>query len=1153
MPLNENQARVLFLSALERDAGERSAYLDLACGADTELRARVGELLLAHAALGTIQGGPEPAANDVDADAVTEGPGTFIGPYRLLEKIGEGGFGIVYMAEQTEPVRRKVALKILKPGMDTRQVVARFEAERQALALMDHPNIAQVFDGGASPIGRPYFVMELVRGTPITTFCDQNLLSVRQRLALFVTVCHAVQHAHQKGIIHRDLKPSNVMVTLHDDKQVIKVIDFGIAKAVGQQLTEKTLFTNFAQMIGTPPYMSPEQAQMSGLDVDTRSDIYAMGVLLYELLTGTTPFDCERLRTVAFDEIRRIIREEEPPRPSTRLSDLNQAATTASTRRRSDPRRLSQAIRGELDWIVMKCLEKERSRRYETANSLATDLMRYLDNEPVQACPPSVAYRMRVFARRHRKGLMTAALLLAITALGGAMTAWQAIRAASAREAAVQARLALSAANQSAAEERADTVARYLESVNTANALIESGRVHASFGEWAEAEADLSSAVRIRPDHSSGWLTRGDRYARLGLWDMAAADFQRAYELQEPMTVSALHPHALLRFYVGDLAAYRRICARMAARFDRPTDPRVCDELVRACLLADDSVLGPDRLVHLAQSVASAAPSVLHLVGLGTAYYRAGQYETALGRLYEAKASVGDPRWDSTWADSMMAMAHYRLGRPDLARKDLESASAALGRRFVIQSGVSSSDANPSWWYDAHADLAFREATALIEGPNRPDDPRQWLNRGNALFALGRNEEAVASFGRSIEARKNFAPGYARRAETYGRLGQWEKALKDFEHLQSMQPERADANNELAWALATCPDVKYRDPVRSVALAEKAVALASLEATYWNTLGVARYRVGDWPGSVKAALKSMELSRAADVSDWFVLAMAQWRLEQKTRARRLCAHASRRMRGAAKANDQLLRFQSEAVALIGPNEASQAEPVAESSEDPSMYTLLLETDPDASWAYRQRGNVCASLKEWDQAAADFTRATARKPDNPAIWYESAAARLGAGDESGYRRVRAEMLQRFARTKHPQTANTVLYIAVALPAATGEVETMLPLGDLTLAAAPGMPRLRGAVRYRAGQFDAAIRDLNESSKVFPFRAWDWLFLAMAQQQLGKTADAKQSLAKAEEWIERANKNRLAGSGLPWISWHEAVEVDYILREANELIR
>jgi serine/threonine protein kinase/tetratricopeptide (TPR) repeat protein len=422
----------IFCEARERpSAVERAAYLDQACGDDAVLRARVEALLRAEPEVGNfLRGDASPPVLDATADdRVTERPGTVIGPYKLLEQIGEGGFGVVFMAEQQQPIRRKVALKVLKPGMDTRQVVARFEAERQALALMDHPNIAHVYDGGTTASSRPYFVMELVRGVPVTDFCDQNRQSIRERLELFINVCQAVQHAHQKGIIHRDIKPSNVLVTLQDDQPLVKVIDFGIAKATGQQLTDKTLFTNFAQMIGTPLYMSPEQAQMTSLDVDTRSDVYSLGVLLYELLTGTTPFDKERLRTVGYDEIRRIIREEEPPKPSTRISTMGRAATTASANRKSESRKLSQLFRGELDWIVMKALEKDRNRRYETASAFAADVQRYLNDEPVQACPPSAWYRFRKFARRNKTVLMTSTMVACALVVGTAIATWQAIRA----------------------------------------------------------------------------------------------------------------------------------------------------------------------------------------------------------------------------------------------------------------------------------------------------------------------------------------------------------------------------------------------------------------------------------------------------------------------------------------------------------------------------------------------------------------------------------------------------------------------------------------------------------------------------------------------------------------------------------------------------
>jgi WD40 repeat protein/serine/threonine protein kinase len=436
--------RAIFQAALDiDDPTGRAAFVAEACGHDAGLRGQVEELLKAHQQPGAFMGRPAPDLFTTAAGGVpAECPGAMVGPYKLLEQIGEGGFGVVFMAEQARPVRRRVALKMLKPGMDSGQVVARFEAERQVLALMDHPHIAKVLDAGQTETGRPYFVMELVRGVPVTDFCDQSHLPVRQRLELFVSVCQAVQHAHQKGVIHRDLKPTNVLVTLHDGTPVAKVIDFGIAKAVGQQLTERTLFTNFAQMVGTPLYMSPEQAQMSGLDVDTRADIYALGVLLYELLTGTTPFDREQFRTAGYDEIRRIIREDEPPRPSTRLSTLGQAVATVSANRQTDPAGLRRQFRGELDWVVMKCLEKDRNRRYDTAAALAADVRRFLSDEPVQACPPSTGYRLRKFARRNRGPVAAGSALAALLVLGtvgtsvGLVWALQAERTATAAAAA---------------------------------------------------------------------------------------------------------------------------------------------------------------------------------------------------------------------------------------------------------------------------------------------------------------------------------------------------------------------------------------------------------------------------------------------------------------------------------------------------------------------------------------------------------------------------------------------------------------------------------------------------------------------------------------------------------------------------------------------
>jgi serine/threonine protein kinase/tetratricopeptide (TPR) repeat protein len=431
-------AEGIFLAALEKQsASERRAFLESACGDDVDLKARVEGLLVSHQEAGSFLDAPLFDSPPTIDQPVAERPGMQIGPYKLLQQIGEGGFGVVFMAEQSQPVRRRVALKVIKPGMDTRQVIARFEAERQALAMMDHPNIARVMDAGATASGRPYFVMELVRGVPITAHCDQNSLPIRDRLELFAAVCQAIQHAHQKGIIHRDIKPSNVLVTAQDGQAVVKVIDFGVAKAMGQQLTDKTLFTDFAQMIGTPLYMSPEQAERSGTDIDTRSDIYSLGVLLYELLTGSTPVDKEQMKRAAFDEIRRIIREDEPEKPSTRISSA-EAAPSIAAQRHTEPGRLARLVRGELDWIVMKALEKDRNRRYETASAFAKDVEHFLHDEQVAACPPSSVYRLRKFARRNKAALATAAVIAAALVVGTAVSTWQAIRATTAERLAGQ-------------------------------------------------------------------------------------------------------------------------------------------------------------------------------------------------------------------------------------------------------------------------------------------------------------------------------------------------------------------------------------------------------------------------------------------------------------------------------------------------------------------------------------------------------------------------------------------------------------------------------------------------------------------------------------------------------------------------------------------
>ena len=533
----------VFFAAMERESGEaRAAYLEEVCGPDLDLRRRVERLLDAQPKMGSFLDSPAAGPTmTLPSPQVAEGSGTVIGPYKLLEQIGEGGMGIVYMAEQTQPVRRKVALKIIKPGMDTRQVIARFEAERQALAMMDHPNIAKVLDAGATESGRPYFVMELVRGIPITEYCDSHRLPINKRLDLFMQVCQAVQHAHQKGIIHRDIKPTNVLVTALDGVPLPRVIDFGIAKATGQSLTDKTLFTGFAQLIGTPLYMSPEQAELSAVDIDTRSDIYSLGVLLYELLTGTTPFDQGTFRTAALDEVRRIIREDEPPKPSTRLSALGATLTTVSDNRQTDARKLNRSLRGELDWIVMKALEKDRGRRYETASGLARDVGRYMAGDPVEAGPPSGWYRLRKFARRNRVVLTTTVLVALALIAGTTVSIWQAILARRARadalaqrdlaqrqqqRAEIHLRQAREAVDQMLTEVGQETLSRVPHMEPIRHALLEK-----ALGFYERFLVQEGDDPAIRFEAGRAFRRAGDIRRLLGQNDRASEAYRRSIEL----------------------------------------------------------------------------------------------------------------------------------------------------------------------------------------------------------------------------------------------------------------------------------------------------------------------------------------------------------------------------------------------------------------------------------------------------------------------------------------------------------------------------------------------------------------------------------------------------------------------------------------------
>lgn len=569
----------LFTSALAVTApADRAAFLDQACSADPELRERIDALLAAHAAAGSFLELPDEEATTPFV-ALSERPGTTIGRYKLLEQIGEGGFGVVFMAEQESPVRRRVALKVIKLGMDTKQVVARFEAERQALAMMDHPNIAKVFDAGATDTGRPYFVMELVRGVPITEYCDQARLTTKDRLALFQSVCSAVQHAHQKGIIHRDLKPSNILVTLHDDKAVPKVIDFGVAKATQARLTERTLFTEFRQMIGTPSYMSPEQAQMSGLDVDTRSDVYSLGVLLYELLTGSTPIDTKQLRGTTYDDLRRLICEVDPPRPSARLSTLSkEALTTLATARHCDTTHLAVNFRSDLDWIVMRCLEKDRRRRYESASALELDIQRYLEGQPVDARPPTLRYRVSKYVRRNRGAVIAAAAAITALVAGLGMASVGMVQARQ------QARIA------QIESDRSNQVARFLSDMLSAvRPGVARGRDTALLREIIDTTAErVESDLQDQPEVQGDlWATLASTYKALDdrergalLYEKAVASYRLAPEENSGKLAIALGELGDLQNWLGQTDEGRKNAELGLAIARRLNDP---DTLVK-CL-----------------------------------------------------------------------------------------------------------------------------------------------------------------------------------------------------------------------------------------------------------------------------------------------------------------------------------------------------------------------------------------------------------------------------------------------------------------------------------------------------------------------------------------------------------------------------------------
>jgi serine/threonine protein kinase len=1033
---NHESLRRLFDLTLAAAPADRGPLLDRECGSDTALRKRVeamvsvaeGDRFLSEptrenaSSAVTESGFSSASAASAAATMVApirEGPGTRIGPYKLLQLIGEGGFGSVFMAEQEKPVVRKVALKIIKLGMDTRQVVARFEQERQALAIMDHPHIARVLDAGATETGRPYFVMELVKGDPIVGYCDKNNLSIEDRLDLFAQVCNAVQHAHTKGIIHRDLKPSNVLVSTQDGKPHTKVIDFGIAKATASKLTEKTLFTEHRQLIGTPEYMSPEQAEGS-LDIDTRTDVYSLGVLLYELLTGTTPFSSEELRSAAFAEIQRIIREVDPPKPSTRLSSNTSTLASIAAKRHTEPRRLGTLVRGELDWIVMKALEKDRQRRYETANSLAMDIRRYLSGEAVNAAPPSTSYRFKKFVKRNRVMVSAGSAVAMALVLGMVAFAWQFKVASDQRDLAIQAQQAEAEQRKAADAARAEAVTQQTEAQKQE---AEAKNQAAIASAVVKFQSDMLAAVdpmNLPKDPASGEplkdkvtvvqaleaalraieggslkdsplveagvrTTIGDTFVALGRYEDALPVLRRALEIRK-----ANYPEGSLE---------------IAQSLDRLADP-----LSLLSNLKEAERLLREALAMRRRALPASDPSVgMAMNNLAQTLHLQGNYEEAESILRESvaiqeQASTSSDKAGLARTYDNLAKTLTKINKLDEAeqfmRKALQTRLAAfpaghpeiaLGQNNLATMLVSAKKYG-------EAEQLYRESLAIRRATlpaQHPDIASTLTSLGSALRNQDKLAEAEPVYRESLAIRRATLPrGHESIATSLNGLG---LLLKDLNKLDEAEPLYREA---LAIRRETLP-AGHPSIALSLnnlaALLKDQGKLAEAEPMYREALAIRREALPPGHPSIATSLGNL----AVLLRDQSKLAEAEPLLREALEIRREALPA-----GSVEIANTLSML---GTVLQEQAKFAEAEPFAREAVEinrakwPAGHETIASSLSNFARVQQSLGKTAEARANWDEAIAMLRKSSPTPPDGSAllarVLWRSATARLENKDNA----------------------------------------------------------------------------------------------------------------------------------------------------------